>query len=154
MKTATQKESILELFKLYDGKVTLGQIMKTPLAAEYRARFSEMRKEGYSIICKKGDVPSENTYTLETHSKPSGGTLPSNNKLHFKADNLDCTSIGVRNNGIIDQMRVKVWKAGAGIYQADYPCPKCGSYYRINKKCNMCGLEVKDVVPVWWRDNL
>jgi hypothetical protein len=100
----TQKEAILELFALHGGKVTLGQILKTPLADEFRARFSEMRGQGYRIIYKRGVVPSENTYTLESPQESREGKTKPNVKLHSKADSLDCTAIGVRTNSKIDRL--------------------------------------------------
>ena len=44
--------------------MTLGEILKNPWGYEFRARATELRKEGYSIVCTKGKRPSENVYTL------------------------------------------------------------------------------------------
>lgn len=44
--------------------MTLGQIMQTTLAAEYRARISEMRKDGYVVMFSKSKTPSDNVYIL------------------------------------------------------------------------------------------
>lgn len=44
--------------------MTLGQILNTTLAAEYRARISELRKHGFVITCTKAKTPSENTYVM------------------------------------------------------------------------------------------
>lgn len=60
----TQHEQLLDLFRRNGLKITLGQIMQTTLAAEYRARISELRREGYVIYCEKGRTASANTYTL------------------------------------------------------------------------------------------
>jgi len=65
----SQKINLLKLFELNGGKLTLGQIMKTPLAAEYRARISEMRREGFIINCTKMPEPSNNLYEL-VNTKP------------------------------------------------------------------------------------
>lgn len=70
-----QRERLLELFQLYGGKITLGQLMKTTLAAEYRARISELRNEGYQINCIKGPIPSENVYQLVYWDKSGQGEL-------------------------------------------------------------------------------
>lgn len=61
----TQKEHLLRLFSENGNQLTLGMILNTPLAAEYRARFSELRKEGYEIICiPSKEKKSDNLYTL------------------------------------------------------------------------------------------
>jgi ABC-type uncharacterized transport system fused permease/ATPase subunit len=60
----TQYEQVIDLFRRNNNLVTLGQIMQTTLAAEYRARFSEMRRQGYTIAFYKGRKASENTYVL------------------------------------------------------------------------------------------
>lgn len=69
----TQKEHLLELFHTHANKLTLGQILNTHLAAEYRARMSELRKEGYRIDFVKGEKPSEGTCYLMT--PPKAGCL-------------------------------------------------------------------------------
>jgi hypothetical protein len=38
--------------------------MQTTLAAEYRARITELRKDGFVITCEKGKRPSENIYRM------------------------------------------------------------------------------------------
>ena len=60
----TQKQQLLQLFADNGGKITLGQILQTTLAAEYRARMSDLRREGYGIDCKTGTEPSKNEYRL------------------------------------------------------------------------------------------
>lgn len=65
MNNLSQKEQLLKLFADNGNILTLGQIMKTSLGAEYRARISELRNAGYEILCtvnKKN--PSDNIYTL------------------------------------------------------------------------------------------
>lgn len=61
----TQKEYLLELFFTHGRMLTLGQILKTRLAAEYRARMSDLRRMGFKIFCNE-DVkrPSRNIYIL------------------------------------------------------------------------------------------
>lgn len=60
----TQKQQLLQLFADNGGAVTLGQILQTTLAAEYRARMSDLRRDGYVIDCKTGTEPSKNEYRL------------------------------------------------------------------------------------------
>ena len=60
----TQKERLLQMFRENNNQLTLGQILKSDLAAEYRARISNLRGEGYRIECTKNKKPSLNTYTL------------------------------------------------------------------------------------------
>lgn len=67
----TQKEQLLTLFRENDGHITLGQIMQTSLAAEYRARMTDLRHEGYTIALKRGKRPSENLYTLTQPIEPT-----------------------------------------------------------------------------------
>jgi hypothetical protein len=61
----TQHAYLLEMFRTHGGMVTLGQIMQTTLAAEYRARISELRRQGFVITCTKGKRASDNVYRLE-----------------------------------------------------------------------------------------
>lgn len=60
----TQKEKLLELFKSNGNTMTLGQIMQTPLACEYRARMTELRRQGFTILLARGKTPSENRYHI------------------------------------------------------------------------------------------
>lgn len=62
----TQRQHLIALFKEHGNTLTLGQILQTTLAAEYRARMTELRHEGYTIRCYKikGKGPSENVYWL------------------------------------------------------------------------------------------
>ena len=69
----TQKEQLLKLFADNGNQITLGMIMKTTLAAEYRARISELRNANYEILCTiDKDEPNNNLYTLygEIDKKP------------------------------------------------------------------------------------
>lgn len=68
-----QKEQLLTLFRENGGTLTLGQIMKTTLAAEYRARMTDLRKLGFFIACERGRTASENKYHLI--EKDSDGQL-------------------------------------------------------------------------------
>ena len=62
----SQKTDLLKFFRANGNQLSLGQIMKTSFGSEYRARFSELRKEGHVIICDDKDKPSpsDNIYTL------------------------------------------------------------------------------------------
>lgn len=60
----TQKEQALQMFRENNNQLTLREIMKTNLGCEYRARFSDLRREGYKINCERAKKPSDNTYTL------------------------------------------------------------------------------------------
>lgn len=65
----TQNQHLMELFRLNGGRISLGAILQTNLAAAYRGRISDLRKElipkGMTIICIKGKTPSENIYELK-----------------------------------------------------------------------------------------
>ena len=65
----TQKEKLLELFNLYGGRLTLGQLLAHPSGVGYKctSRFSELRAEGYKIDCIKGKRASENLYVLQQY---------------------------------------------------------------------------------------
>ena len=60
----TQREQLLTLFRQNGNRLTLGQILNTTLAAEYRARMTDLRHEDYTITCTKGKTPSQNLYQL------------------------------------------------------------------------------------------
>lgn len=60
----SQKESLLELFQVHANRLTLGQILKSPIGYEWRARATELRRDGYRIDLERGEKPSDNTYHL------------------------------------------------------------------------------------------
>lgn len=60
----TQHEQLIKLFESNRWRLTLGQILQTTLAAEYRARMTDLRKQGFVITCEKGPTASENRYTM------------------------------------------------------------------------------------------
>lgn len=66
----TQKEHLLELFHLHHGRMTLGQILESPVGYEWRARATELRREGYRIELERGLRPSDNTYYLVQPTRP------------------------------------------------------------------------------------
>jgi hypothetical protein len=61
----TQKEHLLEMFRIGGGRLTLRFLLQTSLAAEYRARMTDLRKEGHRITWTRGRHPGDNLYTLE-----------------------------------------------------------------------------------------
>ena len=61
----TQHEHIIEAFKENGGKMTLGFILQHRWGYEFRARATELRRQGYTITCTKGKRPSENLYTFQ-----------------------------------------------------------------------------------------
>jgi hypothetical protein len=60
----TQTEQLIDLFRRHGRVLRLGQILQTTLAAEYRARISELRQRGFVITCEKGKQPSDNVYRM------------------------------------------------------------------------------------------
>lgn len=60
----SQKLQMLEMFRKNNNEITLGEIMKTTLGCEYRARMSDLRRDGVNIVFTRGKAPSENLYTL------------------------------------------------------------------------------------------
>lgn len=60
----TQKEEILRIFREHKNQMTLGLMLCYPWGYEARARFSELRREGYTILCEKGEKASSNVYTI------------------------------------------------------------------------------------------
>lgn len=59
-----QKEQLLDLFKKNGNKLSLGEILKTPIGYEWRARATELRRSGYIIALERGKKASDNTYRL------------------------------------------------------------------------------------------
>lgn len=60
----TYKAQILEAFKRNNNRMQLGHILKYPWGYEIRARFTELRSEGYAVICERAKKASENMYIL------------------------------------------------------------------------------------------
>lgn len=60
----TQREKLLSLFRANGNRLTLAEILNTTLAAEYRARITELRHSGHVVILERGKTPSENVYRL------------------------------------------------------------------------------------------
>jgi hypothetical protein len=66
----SHKQSILEAFHQNGGSMTLGYILTHPWGYEFRARATELRRQGFVITCEKGKRPSDNVYRL-VPSQPS-----------------------------------------------------------------------------------
>jgi len=49
MDKLSQKEKLLKLFRDNGNMLSLGMILKTDLADEWRARLTELRQDGYNI---------------------------------------------------------------------------------------------------------
>lgn len=62
----SQKETLVKLFKDHHGVLTLGEILSSPIGYEWRARATELRRDGYKIelLNKNRAYPSQNTYWL------------------------------------------------------------------------------------------
>ena len=70
----SQKSQVLAMLKA--GKVTTAEFIQTPpLGAEYRARISELRRDGHRIEARKvrnGMWEYELVDRLSTHTEPQG----------------------------------------------------------------------------------
>ena len=62
----SQKEQLLRLFRENHGVMTLGEILRSSVGYEWRARATELRRLGFTIelIEQHRDVPSANVYQL------------------------------------------------------------------------------------------
>ena len=61
----TQHEALIDLFRRNGYRLTLSEILQYPFGYEFRARFTELRRQGYVILCERnGKKPSLNTYTM------------------------------------------------------------------------------------------
>lgn len=60
----TQHAQILKAFSDYGGSMTLGQILSYSWGYEFRARATELRRQGFQIVLTRGKRPSDNLYTL------------------------------------------------------------------------------------------
>ena len=67
----TQHQQLIDLFRRNHNRVTLGEIMQTTLAAEYRARMTDLRKKGYRFVLQRGKTASANLYMM-LEPEPSG----------------------------------------------------------------------------------
>jgi len=60
----TLKDQILSAFYNNHNRMRLGDILRHPWGYEFRARATELRHEGYQVICERAKKPSDNLYTL------------------------------------------------------------------------------------------
>lgn len=60
----SHKAQLLDLFIQHGHKLTLRQILESPIGYEWRARATELRREGFTITLQRGKRPSENTYRI------------------------------------------------------------------------------------------
>lgn len=60
----SQATDLLDMFIAHGHKLTLGQILQSPIGYEWRARATELRKKGFTITLERGKTPSMNTYRL------------------------------------------------------------------------------------------
>jgi len=70
----SQASELLNLFRMNGNRLTLGQILNTTLAAEYRARMTDLRHKGFQIDFIRGKKPSENLYILGGCGKLADGS--------------------------------------------------------------------------------
>jgi len=73
----SQKEKILHFFRSHGNQATLGQFLSDPSGIGYKctSRFSELRKDGYQIICEKAERASDNLYRLIEFDQTGQGHL-------------------------------------------------------------------------------
>jgi hypothetical protein len=60
----TQHQELIELFLAHGNRLTLGEILKSRVGYEWRARASELRRQGYIFLLERGRSPSENMYSI------------------------------------------------------------------------------------------
>lgn len=60
----TLRNQILSTFYNNKNRMRLGDILRYPWGYEFRARATELRKEGYQVICERAKRPSDNLYIL------------------------------------------------------------------------------------------
>ena len=69
-----QTDLLLDLFKFYGYKLTLGQLLAHPSGVGYKctSRFSDLRKKGYRIDCIKAEKASDNLYVMQPPPESNG----------------------------------------------------------------------------------
>ena len=62
----THLEMMVACFNALGGTASLEEILTSGerWSYEFRARATDLRKKGYTIVCKRGTIPSFNQYTL------------------------------------------------------------------------------------------
>ena len=109
----TQHQQLLQLWERGKGVFSLSQVLNTTLAREFSARISELRSYGCKIGCVRKKTSSANEYHLLA--------VPST--IVYKG------LFSQLNKNSSDSMPT-------GQYQANMPCCVCGSWYRIDGRCN------------------
>lgn len=73
----SQKQKILDFFRSHGNKATLGQFLSEPTGIGYKctSRFSDLRKDGFEVVCEKGKTASENLYRLIEFDQTGQGQL-------------------------------------------------------------------------------
>jgi hypothetical protein len=71
----SQLESYKQLVRDHGWNMTLGEILRTPYAAEYRKLNCLLRREGWSVVCVQNKVnPGQNGYGF-VEPDPTGQRL-------------------------------------------------------------------------------
>lgn len=66
----THSESILNFLRQNGGQATLGELLdagRFSFAHKLTARISDLRKQGFTILCEEGPNPTKNIYRLIEH---------------------------------------------------------------------------------------
>ena len=114
MDKISQKNLIADMAQANGYKLTLGQLLVQPLAAEYRRANDELRKEGWIITVKQNyKERRKNVYTY---------IPPESDRKHVSEGKPKDTQRGLES----------------GLVQVGCPCSVCGSYYQRNGECNVC----------------
>lgn len=76
MNKTSQKQQIAEMAERNGYKLTLGQLLQPPLAAEYRRAISELRDDGWIITCEQNyEERNKNLYTFKRPETPLEDTF-------------------------------------------------------------------------------
>ena len=129
----TQKDTIAEMAVKNGFWLYLEHLLVPPLAAEYRRAHDELRKDGWIITVKQNY--QERGKNIYHYIPPDGKILPTP-ETHTEA--LQSTQpTGDSNVG--GKGTFKGLQKNSGIVQVKIPCSSCGSCYRREGKCNICG---------------
>lgn len=60
----TRKEEIIQAFRNNKYRMKLGQILCYQWGYKFTSRASDLRKDGYIIICQRAEKPSDNMYFM------------------------------------------------------------------------------------------
>jgi len=59
-----QAQELVRFFRDNNWTLRLHDLLQTSFASEYRARITELRREGYTVTCQRSKRPGENVYTM------------------------------------------------------------------------------------------